>query len=560
MSAARRRLLACAGLAGVLLALAGIFGPRASESDLLDRLRRRAVAAPELGSGYTLRLSLERLGLFHPVPYAYPPPRHRVALSVHDLGRPPDAPTQRRYALDPVAPEDRASWLGVDPEWLRRPVTVASLLLAEEDLQELFAAPHARGDEWERPAYFTLLRDGEPVLSSYVGVRLHGGSSRTWREAGNFRIYFRKRYGLDRVPSELFPGRDAALPDRLILRHDGGETVGGHWRQFTNPLGLDVARQAGLVAPHARPAATFINGRFAGVKALTEWIHLDFLRTRFGHEDFTLVRTKGGVGMDTLRSVGDDRQFRELGRWLRRTRHPRLEDAAARIDLDNLVRWFLVVGFCATEDTFQGAMVRENTAEARWWWIPWDLDKSFGYPDRPGDWRSDTVATVLETDETRGTLLRRLLEGSPEFRRRVLELSAEVLNHRLTPEFLNPRVEAYAAYGELYRIERFDADALRRFVRHRPGRLRELLGEHLDAGQPRRLRLEGRPGGALEIDGHRVELPWEGWYYDGMVVELSSPGGRPLELRPAQGGPALRAARHRHRISGDAVLVAGDAS
>jgi hypothetical protein len=526
MGRQRSALAALVGLGGLLLTLVWAADRRPALDGLRERLRPRAVAGSTFGSGDTLRLALQRLGLIHAMPQVDRPSSEPGATTRPARRREGQARRERLYSLDPLRPEELAPALGIDPEWLRRPVTVAALLIDEDDLADLFAHPNARGSDWERPGFFALVDRGKLLVATDVGVRLHGGASRSFGEEGSFRIYFRERYGLDRAPEGLFPGRPGTPPSRLVLRHDGGVTRRGDWRQFTNPIALDVARAIGMPAPHTRPAATFVNGRFAGVKSLTEWIHLEYLATRHGHDDFVLVRTKAAADTGGERRItGDPRPYRELRAWLRENPRPTREEAAALVDLDSLVRWYLTITFCSTIDAFQGAMVREQGLQGRWSWIPWDLDGSFGYPSSPGDWNDDTVARILRRTEIRGVLMGRLLDNDRGFREQLLETAVDTLNHRLTPEFLEELVDRYAAYARDYRVERFDEEPLRAFMRHRPQRLLELLGERLGTGPPRRLRLEGPPGTAAMVGGHPVELPWEGWTYDALEVETAAARG-----------------------------------
>ncbi|HVS15730.1 MAG TPA: CotH kinase family protein, partial [Thermoanaerobaculia bacterium] len=549
MRRAGRERLALVALFGALVGLAWWAGRDPRLTTLEDRLRPQAVVGSSFGSGDTLRLALQEMGLIHPIPHAFRPSPEPVALTRRAAEAPERRRHQRFYSLAPLRREQLASALGIDPDWLAGEATLAALLVDPDELEELFANPRQRGDDWERLGFLALVEGGELLFSSHVGVRLHGGSSRSMRELGSFRIYFRERHGLDRVPMELFAGRRGPPPDRLVIRFDGGVDRYGHWRQFTNPLALDLARELGLPAPYTRPVALFLNGELAGVKSLTEWLHLDYLRSRFGHDRFTLVRTKAGAHVQGLRTLGDRPAYEELRRWVRRAPRLELEEAAARVDLDNLARWFLLVTFCATGDAFQGPLVREEAPVGRWFWIPWDLDQSFGYPREPGDWQSDTIGSILRNGELRGTLLRRLLKEDPRFRRHLLTVAAEALNHRWTPAVLAERAEAYARYGEIYRLEAFDPEPLRRFLAHRPQAMRELLGRHLEAGPPRRLVLSGPPGTAATVDGHPVRLPWEGWYWDGMEVELAGPAGAGLSWRPAAPG-ATPEATHRHRVAG----------
>ncbi len=104
------------------------------------------------------------------------------------------------YSADPLGGRELTRLLMVDPRWFAKPVSVVSLLIDPEELDDLLSNTMKCGRVWERSAHFALLRHGELFFASPAGLRIHGGASRQ-RRIPNFRLYFRGSY--DSRPPDL---------------------------------------------------------------------------------------------------------------------------------------------------------------------------------------------------------------------------------------------------------------------------------------------------------------------------------------------------------------------
>ncbi len=464
------------------LTLASWLERTSTQAGLGATLRRREVSAKAFGTGGSLQRALRRMDVIHPMP-----PETGVSdpsgFELEDLAF--SAPTT--YALDRLPRHRVASALRIDPRWLERDVAVVSLLLPPSDLAELSANPKARGRAWERRGYLGYVENGEHLFGSFVGVRLHGGWARNASpESRSYRIYFRKRHGYDRFQVPLFPGREEDFPSELVIRHDGQPSPDGEIWHFRSPLCYDIARRIGCPAPHTRPAVLFVNGLPMGLRAITEYLQKDYLRARFGIGQPTLVRTKRGPWdrADNVRE-GDREAY---DRFVRRTREPGTGSDWIRdnVDVDNLYRWFLAVLFCSTADPFQGTLVKdEQTDDARWFWIAWDMDGSFtppGLPETP--WRSDNFRRLTSHPDPRSRLLRKLF-AAPGERRAFLELATFELRHSLTDAFLEERWQHYRDMAAAYGVEdeiRVSLARTRLFLLRRKEVLREQLARRLADG------------------------------------------------------------------------------
>ena len=373
------------------------------------------------------------------------------------------------------------------------------------------------GRAWERRASMSYFDEGQLVFASGVGIRIHGGSDRLRPGKQSFRLYFRRQYGADQFrPGVLFD--DTAEPLRhLVLDRDEQSEADGVWH-FINPLSYDIARQIGGITVQTKPIRFFLNGEWQGVYVLSEHISDQFLESHFGHSDF-------------LHDVPD---YQELSGWLGRQDPLTLARVAQEIDMSNLTRWLLSVLFLGTTDAMQGpGQFRDaRDPEGRWFWINWDMDGSFSRRYGEPPWEFDTFQDVLDRagaprrlrrrSEPRPELLTTLLAEDEAYREYFKRIFVEVMNHRLTQDFLTERFEYYRHIAHRYGVEHLKyLDTLRDFLTYRPAELRRLAEEHLNTPPSVRFRIVAPRDVELRVNGTAVRSGFEGYYFPNMSVEVA---------------------------------------
>jgi hypothetical protein len=369
-----------------------------------------------------------------------------------------------------------------------------------------------RGREWEREGWVSFFEDGRLVYSTGAGVRVHGGGSRYKPYPQGYRLFFRRRYGRPTIPGSVAFGD--AYPyalKRLILHNDMRvwDYDNSRWH-LVNPLAYDIARAVGCITPETRPVRFFLNGEAQGVFVLTEHFDSsDYFHSHRGHEVFM-----------------DDESLDALWDQVKSMDPMTMKTVAPLVDLENLTRWFIAVVFSGTSDAYQGPGQFRDPARdtAPWFWVTWDLDQSFRFPEH------DTFAAMLELDgrrrgrrenEPRSRILTQLIRDDPEYREYFESIWVDVMNNVLTPEFL---YERYAHYAEVaHRLNVGDFGYLPRIERYlsvRPATLRRQAEQYLGTGPSVRVELSsaGRP---VTLDGRLQRPGWSGYYFPGMTVHLS---------------------------------------
>ncbi len=371
-----------------------------------------------------------------------------------------------------------------------------------------------RGRDWERPAQVSYFEGGELVFDTRAGLRAHGQTSRGANQRPSFRLYFRDGYGFKPTRESIFDEL-ATAPGRIVVRRAPPD--------HSNALAFEISRRAGAIAPAFKSVRAFLNGADLGSYLLTEHVNREgWGMSHFGHENFSMY-VHNGESTDAQSRRDHD----ELIEWVETRPAPlTMSVISTKVDLDSLSRHVFTFMFCATGDWAQGAAVRDNSdANARWFWVHWDLDQSFRWREDP-DWERPGIGLMIHDDrndqlqDVRARIFNRLREEDPEFSEYFTKLLTDVLNHQVDTEFLGSLVDRYS-----FDVSRQRLRELRAFFEHRPAHLRSEMSQYLHAGPSYEVRVEGPEGIALRIDGYSESTGYEGWYPAGseITVELDAP-------------------------------------
>jgi len=523
-------------LIGIIMERARIFTP------LKEPMRSQSVPSNLLSYG-TMGKILKQLGVIMTVPNDYYP-------FPSSPGRPVDenAPIfqkKRRIGkflckANPGGERNIPSTLIINKDHHQEGWPLLSITVDENDLfhpeRGIIANYSGRGRQWERLAYVSYFEKGKLLFATAAGLRLHGGYTRNppkhWKKRNrSFRLYFRDEYGADQFkPGLLFNA--GSEPIKHLVVHNVM-----HWqRRYTNSIAFAIAREIGCVMPETRVTQFFLNGKPQGYYYLSEHLNKNQWTAHMGHDNFAFFRSRGGGDKETLKD------YRKLEAWVRNPRvKMTMKEANRYIDVDNFTRHLLSWVFCGTTDQVQGtAVLDRNQPGARWFWINWDMDQSFhdfetGKGKRkPWDQPGLVLAAGLNQEWmksfTRPVLFRRLLKESPAYRQYFVRLSMDLLNHRLTPDFLNSLIDYYeklpVPHGggeslpkEKPRVKR-DLMFLREYLNHRPYFIRKEIQDYFGIDETFACRVRGAPGYRYKIDGYPEKGNYRGHYYKGKTITI----------------------------------------
>lgn len=404
---------------------------------------------------------------------------------------------------------------------------VVSIYLDEENLHDpetgIVANSEKSGRDWEKLAQVTYMKDGQVQFEGNAGLRIHGGGrliSKKWQPG--FKLYFRKRYGLEKIPGDMFfPGLD--IPIRTIVLQSTAWPPG---YPMNNPLAYDIARQIGCVVPQTRLVEVVLNGRSQGMGFAVEHLSRRQWGQRFGHENYNFYKFRSDIS-------SEDQAMYTRRFWTIVTQREDLEaeEVGASIDLDNFSRHVFSWVFCGTTDYCQGvAVLDKEDPDARLSWINWDMDHSFfdlsAYRNtiHRENWKQAAFNIIYRKSHTCGRteLFTRLMDESDEFKMFFTGLMTELLNHKLTASFLEERV----AYYEMMMAEFGQPNEpylkiLREYMDNRSTLILDEAQQSFSLQGPYSCSVDNPGGNGILIDGYPYNSSYAGRYFNSTPVHLS---------------------------------------
>ena len=412
------------------------------------------------------------------------------------------------------------SSMAVDKSALKPGWPAVSVFTEEENLygteRGIITHPLGKGRKWERFCYVSYFEGEELLFAASAGLRIHGGTSRSSSRPQSFRLYFRNEYGYNQIKPGLLFGLETEPLKRLVVHFDHPQRF-----PFTSCMAFAIARQIGGMAPETKPALFFLNGEPKGIYWLSEHQGRRQWTAHFGHKNFLFFVYRGDPDEDSLEEY---RKLRSVTGGFDGTLTWDL--ANQYVDLDNLSRFIFSIVFCSTRDWNQGIAVRDqNDPNNRWFWVNWDMDKSFIYRNEEAEVGEIKAFELIDesTNELniRALLFNRLMEESPEYRNFFVTLVMNVLNHRLTHDFLEQMVDHYRKLAISYGDDHAEwFQYLKKFFQLRSDFIRRQMNQYYQAGTSYRCTVKIPNGSRIKIDGFLHEKDFQGWYFEGSEIEV----------------------------------------
>ncbi len=390
-----------------------------------------------------------------------------------------------------------------------------------------------KGREWERAAEVSFIVNGEMQFFSAAGLRIHGGKRRLTQPFQSYRLYFRKRYGMQEVPDGVM--LQTGFPIRTLVVQIAD------WppdQPMNNPLAYDISEQIGCLAPQTRLTEVYLNGVSQGMAYVTEHLSRRQWDQRMGDGDdldYMFYKWRG-----TIPHADEVEFIRRMWTYINARETFSFERVSSSIDMDNITRHVFSWVFNGTTDYCQGvAFVDKNDPDARVRYLNWDMDHSFWdwrantyRIDRP-NWEQESISIIYRDRHhcDRTKLFSRLVDESPSYRTYALSLFTEILNHRLTDAFLHERVRYYEemmrGFGEPH--EEYVA-MLTEFIDNRRRKVREDMSHHFDLQGPFACRVLNSGDYDLMVDGYPYSGDYDGFYFQGQNIRIVPADGNKKPL------------------------------
>ena len=378
------------------------------------------------------------------------------------------------------------------------------------------------GKDWERKADVVFYDEGGVLFSSSAGLRIHGGKRRTVQPYQSYRLYFRDEYGAEHIPAGVI------LKDSGVIR-----TLVVHlldWppgQPMNNQLAYDISRQIGAPAPETRLFEVYINGRSEGMAFVTEHLSRRQFDQYMTGNDYIFLKYKNHISEAETKAY-----FNNLWRYVVELELETYSVLEKKLDIDSFSRHVFALVFTGDDDYCQGVGVLDSeNPEAKFYWIQWDMDHSFF--DRTAEitkikrenWQQAGFKLIYkdgEHDCDRTTIFSGLMDKVPRYRSYAIDLYTEILNHRLTPEFLSSRVDYYASMLSSFGNYDHYVDLLRNFMANRSDFIRADMAKRFNLSGPHNLSVSADSSILLEIDGYHYNGTYDGKYFSGQTIEIKT--------------------------------------
>lgn len=224
--------------------------------------------------------------------------------------------------------------------------------------------------EYELPGSLALYRE-DGGFNINCGVSLNGETSLSMTKK-NLAVHFRGAYGEATLEHDIFGGGVCSFSS-LLLRagQDQNQAV------IRNELAQSLVEKADTAVINQRSifCALYLNGEYAGIYTLKE------------RPNAALYASLAGVDRDSVEIVEapapyGSRLFEDTLGYV--NRHDmqvsaNYEEFCRSVDIDSLIDWLILEGFCANTDVTSGNLryARSYEADGRWHLLFYDLDAAF---------------------------------------------------------------------------------------------------------------------------------------------------------------------------------------
>jgi len=295
-------------------------------------------------------------------------------------------------------------------------------------------APRNWNQDWERPVNIEFFeKNRTSAFSVSAGVQIYGGCARLYPQK-SLALYFRGTYGSEKLKYRLFPDQLITEYNNFILRSSGQDW----WRtMFRDGMVQTLIKHSmNIDYQDYRPSIAFINGQYYGIHNIREKLNEHYVESHYGinGDNIDLIEISKSVSATN----GDTLAYKEMINFLSAnnlavTAH--YDHIRSIIDIDNYIDYIIAEVYSANGDWPGSNMKlwRDRSAQARWRWMIYDLDFTFG-GNSQGLYTTNTLAQATATNGPSWPnppwstlMLRKMLENT-EFKNELIQRFAVHMN------------------------------------------------------------------------------------------------------------------------------------
>lgn len=278
-----------------------------------------------------------------------------------------------------------------------------------------------KGQEWSGNLSWY---EDDGSFSIPCGIRLHGDTSLIYRKKG-LSVKFRGSYGQSELDYDLFGGGVTHFTD-LVIRGGQDQTAAIIRNELCEDLALSASDH--VIASRSRYCVVYIDNVYSGIYALGEKFNEQLYADLVGVEESSVVTVDYEVPRTSDLYI-DVFQFCASHDMSDPENYAHF---CSLMDVDSLIDWVFLEGFCANSDLTFGNLrfCRTSEGDGRWRFMFYDLDATLRDP-----YLNHSI--LLHRNNIQCVQITALfadLMVNGEFRDRFLRRAAELLNGPLSNE------------------------------------------------------------------------------------------------------------------------------
>lgn len=447
----------------------------------------------------------------------------------------------------------------------------------------LFNHIEERGREWEKTANFEFFTtEGARVLAQSIGIRLHGGASRSF-PFKSFRLYARKEYDTNKkleydfFSNSLITARtkngtakEITSFKRLILRNGGNEGDAWDSTMFRDILIQSSMTNTNLDLQAFLPTVTFLNGEFYGIMNIIERQDEKYISAHYNVPEekvaiYDFWYDENGAQQTELVSGRDkDLDFYHNMMAFIKNNDLSIEKNYLQVkewmDVDNYIDYLVVQIYTGNTDwpgnNCRAWRVSTNYnsdapygLDGRIRWLLFDTDFGLGLYDSPVT--KDTLSQALVEgkkdwpNQDGSTLLFRSLIKNEEFKEKFIIRFLDLVNTNFSEKEMNEKINILSPLystsmnefkNRYYKMGdyEYNVERLRDYITKRVNAARFMLNGYFKLGRFYNLNIHIQDDSGKQLKGNiqinSIDLNnnspiidngiWSGAYYDGVPTTI----------------------------------------
>lgn len=391
---------------------------------------------------------------------------------------------------------------------------------------------------WERPINIEMYEpDNTLAFNQGAGVRIFGGFSKGL-PMKSLAIIAKEKYGSKKFKYQIFPNKDIDKFNSFVLRNSGGDFNNTHFRDalltdLTAPIDMDIQAY--------RPCVVYINGTYWGIHNIREKLNEHYLKDNHGvdKDSVDLLKHRGDAQCGTTKEYKKLLKFLESNSFATNEKITELDQL---MEIDNYIDYNITEVYVDNGDA--GGNIRywrEQKAGARWRWILFDLDLSFGIGSNTA-YKNNTLEemTTLSNEKWPNPawstfIIRKLLEND-SVKNVYINRFADHLNTIFSAENVNFKIDSIynLIKDEMpYHIQKWPLSLdnwntkvkrIKTFATERPHYLRTYLMQKFGLQDTVFVSIGdfNKSMGKVKLNSLKIKGAFEGWYFTDVPVTIEA--------------------------------------